>query len=123
MSEEMKHELNDRDRRYLQRTVAQPGYKVLEKLIGGFVRTMEDKAFELSKIDPLRNSETIIQAWAYAATAKLFEQNLAGAVQFELDKLNKPILNPKSPEEKIARHRAVVLGELDVEPEDDNDEA
>lgn len=114
-------ELTDRDRRYLQRMVSAPGYKVLEKLILGFVQTAEDHAIAISKVDPLVNAKTIAQAWAYYSIAERFRANLAGAVQFELRILNKEVTAPLTTEQLAERRRMTVLGELDVMHEE-NDE-
>jgi hypothetical protein len=121
MSAEVMYELTDDERRYLQRLMADPGYTVLEKIIGGFVRTLEDSAQAASRIDPLRNRDAIAAAWAYVSIAERLQGGLREAVQFELSLLGIHSVNQSmTAAEKKARREAIVLGELDVEPEEND---
>ena len=87
--EALQFELDDDDREALQTMLRQPGYKVLLKIIDGYVGAMKDGAQVVSLQEPLANGEKIGRAWAYALIAQNLRLSLENGVALELEMLKK----------------------------------
>lgn len=119
MSDPLEFELDDAQRRYLQEMMRAPGYKVLQTIMDAYIVTAAETATQLSRVDPLANSEAIARSWAYVLVAEQFRDAMRRGVEFELQILQKssaPVQDPRRLAEMRRRH--VVLGELDPFPEE-----
>lgn len=116
MPDELKFQVNDAERKYLQEMTRHPGYKVLQQIMSNYVDGLTLGAVLLSKQDPLANAEAIAQRWAYIGMAETLLARIKDGVGVELTLLQ---VNEEETDPTLAERRRLhaLLGELDPIPQ------
>lgn len=109
-------EITRQEREHLKEMLTTPGFKVLQKIIDGYLAALEAGAVRASKQGAARNSEKIVAAWTYVEAGEQFKLNLAKGVSYEIAELNAKEQEAITPEEKARRRKWHTLGMLGPVP-------
>lgn len=82
--------LDDRDRMDLRKLMAEPGWKVLERLRKRTLKVIEEEAILASQNNPLANSQKIATGWANFNAFKQQAEVDVAMMKMEIAKLAKP---------------------------------
>jgi hypothetical protein len=80
-------ELDDADRKALQKLIQEPGWEVLCRMRKRACADAEKAATLVSQQDPLGNAEKIARGWAYMALWRQIIESEGGMIQAELEKI------------------------------------
>jgi len=110
--------VTDREREHLRKMLQSPGWKVVQRIMSGYIEAMTDATIAASKLSPLAYKDEIANRWAYITMAEQFRDQLIRGIAFELGLLQKS--EPEQlPEAEILRRRAWnVLGMIGPIPDD-----
>lgn len=86
---DLERPLTESEREDLARLLAEPGWRVLERLRKRALRTMERNAMLVSEIDPLGNKEKIVNGWAYLMAFRQAVEMDARAISAETAQLKR----------------------------------
>lgn len=103
-------EITRQEREHLKEMLTMPGFKVMQKIIDGYLAALEAGAIAVSKQSAARNRDKIAAAWTYVEAGEQFRINLAKGVSYEIAELNAKEQAAITPEEKARRRKWHTLG-------------
>jgi len=110
--------VTDQEREHLRQMLQSPGWKVVQRIMSGYIEAMTDATIAASKLSPLAYKDEIANRWAYITMAEQFRDQLIRGIAFELGLLQKNAPE-QLPEAEILRRRAWnVLGMIGPIPDD-----